>query len=161
MGPVPNFNAPAPLALGDIPMIGPQEVDGPPIQGVLHVPGDIVIPDAQPVEPNVNDHNNVRARADGRADGRAPARARAPAREVAAGAGAGAGEGGRGGHGGRRPWRALAWAGTAGGDGGEPAMARSGGGRAGRKKEAAGDFMITLCTYRKLSWIDRFWMKAF
>jgi hypothetical protein len=45
VGPVPNFNAPPP-ALGDIPMIGPQEVDGPPIQGVLHVPGDIVIPDA-------------------------------------------------------------------------------------------------------------------
>jgi hypothetical protein len=40
-------------------MIGPQEVDGPPIHGVLHVPGDIVIPDAQPVEPNVNGHNNV------------------------------------------------------------------------------------------------------
>ena len=59
VGPVPNFNAPAPLALGDLPMIGPQEVDGPPIQGVLHVPGDIVIPDAQPVEPNVNGHNNV------------------------------------------------------------------------------------------------------
>jgi hypothetical protein len=37
---------PPPPALGDIPMIGPQEVDGPPIQGVLHVPGDIVIPDA-------------------------------------------------------------------------------------------------------------------
>jgi hypothetical protein len=60
VGPVPNFNAPAPLALGDLPMIGPQEVDGPPIQGVLHVPGDIVIPDAQPAEPNVNGHNNVR-----------------------------------------------------------------------------------------------------
>jgi hypothetical protein len=50
---------PPPPALGDIPMIGPQEVDGPPIQGVLHVPGDIVILDAQPVEPNVNGHNNV------------------------------------------------------------------------------------------------------
>jgi hypothetical protein len=30
VGPVPNFNALAPLALGDLPMIGPQEVDGPP-----------------------------------------------------------------------------------------------------------------------------------
>jgi hypothetical protein len=50
---------PPPPALGDIPMIGPQEVDGPPIQGVLHVPGDTVIPDAQPAEPNVNGHNNV------------------------------------------------------------------------------------------------------
>jgi hypothetical protein len=54
VGPVPNFNAPA-----DHPMIGPQEVDGPPLQDVPLVPGDIVIPDAQPVEPIVNGHNNV------------------------------------------------------------------------------------------------------
>jgi hypothetical protein len=60
VGPVPNFNAPAPLALGDLPMIGPQEVDDPPIQDVPLVPEVIVIPDTQPVEPNVNGHNNVR-----------------------------------------------------------------------------------------------------
>ena len=40
-------------------MIGPQEVDGPPMQEVPPVPRDIVIPDAQPVEPLVNGHNNV------------------------------------------------------------------------------------------------------
>jgi hypothetical protein len=54
MGSVPNFNAHAAH-----PMLGPQEVDGPPIQEVPPVPGDIVIPDAQPVEPLVNGHNNV------------------------------------------------------------------------------------------------------
>jgi hypothetical protein len=50
---------PPPPTLGDAPMIGLQEFDGPPIQGDLHVPGDIVIPDAQPVEPNVNGPSNV------------------------------------------------------------------------------------------------------
>jgi hypothetical protein len=39
VGPVLHFNAPALSALGDVPMDGLQEIDGPPIQGDLHVPG--------------------------------------------------------------------------------------------------------------------------
>jgi hypothetical protein len=57
--PVLHFNAPALLAMGDVPMNGLQEIDGPPFQGDLHVPGDIIIPDAQPAEPNNNGPNNV------------------------------------------------------------------------------------------------------
>jgi hypothetical protein len=58
VGPVLHFNAPALPALGDAPMNGLQEVDGPPNQGDLHVPGDILIPDAQPVEQINNGPNN-------------------------------------------------------------------------------------------------------
>jgi hypothetical protein len=58
-GPVLHFNAPALPALGDVPMNGLQEVDGPPNQGDLHVPRDILIPDAQSEEHINNGPNNV------------------------------------------------------------------------------------------------------
>jgi hypothetical protein len=53
------FNAPALPVVGGVPLNGLQEIDGPPIQGGLHVPGDIIIPDAQLEGPNINDPNNV------------------------------------------------------------------------------------------------------
>jgi hypothetical protein len=59
VGPVLHFNATALPALGDAPMIGLQEVDGPPNQGDLHVPVDILIPDAQLEEQINNGPNNV------------------------------------------------------------------------------------------------------
>jgi hypothetical protein len=46
VGPVLPFNAPALPAVGDVPLNGLQEIDGPPIQGDLQVPRDIIIPDA-------------------------------------------------------------------------------------------------------------------
>jgi hypothetical protein len=53
------FNAPAIPVVDGIPLNDLQEIDGPPIQGGPHVPGDIVLPDAQPGGPNINDPNIV------------------------------------------------------------------------------------------------------
>jgi hypothetical protein len=59
VGTVLPFNAPALPAVGGAPLNGLQVIDGPPIQGDLQVPRDNFIPDAQPVEPNINGPNNV------------------------------------------------------------------------------------------------------
>jgi hypothetical protein len=59
IGPVLPFNAPALPVVDGVPLNDLQEIDGPPIQGGPHVPGDIVLPDAQPGGPNINGPNIV------------------------------------------------------------------------------------------------------
>jgi hypothetical protein len=48
VGTVLPFNAPALPVVDGVPLNDLQEIDGPPIQGGPHVPGDIILPHAQP-----------------------------------------------------------------------------------------------------------------
>jgi hypothetical protein len=59
VGPVLHNNVLDISAMGDVPLNGLQEVDGPPNQGGHHVLEDILLPDAQPGEQINNGPNNV------------------------------------------------------------------------------------------------------